>query len=142
LICSFSIPLEIDGRAVASLDQLDVLAVHLDTADLGGQPAGVKHQFVPDRHPSGEGGAGDHRAEPLHGEHPVDRQTKRPEFLVEIHGRHLGVEQPNDLIDPLAAEGIHRNNRRVFQKAAGEELADLLADPCRAIRSRPCPFLV
>ena len=109
--------LEIDGGTMPGLDQVDILAVHLDAADLGGEAAGVERQLGSGLNTSGKRGAGDHRAESLHRKDPVHRHAKRSEFLVEVYRGDLGVEQADDLVDPLAADRINGNNRCILRES-------------------------
>ena len=68
--------LEVDGGAVAGQGLFHGLAVHLEAPHPGLVARGIDGHRLPHLQAAGDGGAGDHGAEALDGEDPVDGQAE------------------------------------------------------------------
>ena len=132
-------PLQVDGGTVSGLDLIDRLGMHLNTAHLGHQLAGIETQFFTDAGTSGDGGAGDHRAEALHGEDPVHRQAERTEDFLETMLADEAVNDLEHLVDPFAGGRRDEDQRGIFQKTAERRIPGSHPRPSPASLLPPDP---
>ena len=68
--------LQVDGRSLARLRNVDALVVHLHTPDPGDRPAGQNGDFFAGADVSGDQRSGHDRSKTLHAEYPVDGQPE------------------------------------------------------------------
>ena len=110
------------------------LAVDLETPDLGLEARGIDGHGLGHLDPAGNGGAGDHGAEPLDGEDPVDGQAKNPGDRL---GGDVCRQGPQGGQQVLFAEPGDRRKAHdggAVQKGALEGLPDFLLHQLQPVR--------
>ena len=110
------------------------LAVDLEAPHLGLEARGIDGHRLGHLHPAGNGGAGDHGAEPLDGEDPVDGQAENAGDRL---GGHLGRQGRQGGQQMLLAEPGDRGEAHdggAVQKGALEGLPHFLLHQLQPVR--------
>ena len=118
--------LEVDGGAVAGQGLFHRVAVDLEAPDLRLVPRGIDADRLPHLQAAGDGGAGDHGAETLDGEDPVDGQA---EDALDGFGRDLlgQLRQGGqEVVFALLGHGGKALDGRPLQEGARQGLPHLL----------------
>jgi hypothetical protein len=119
---------QVDGAAHPRARLGGGLAVHLQPAHLRLRPVGQRDHVVSGLHPPSDDRAGDHRAEPLHGEDAIQRHAEQPVGGPRGHlGRDL-AQLCAELVEPGAAHRRHRDDRRRGQERLGHRTAHVAGD--------------
>ena len=126
--------LEVHGRTLAGIGLLDRVPVRLQAAHLRGESTGKHFDAIVDRETARRQRPGDHRAEALDGEHPVDRE---PRELIGRAGRDPGrelAERRSELGETGARLGGDREHGRPLEKRAAYEARHVVLHELEPVR--------
>ena len=118
---------QIDGGPLPRQRLVVPLPMHLHAADLHAPAPGRGHHVIVDPDLPGDQRAGDHRAETLHGKHPIDRQPG-DRLDGAISGATADVDERGaKVVQPVAGTRRHGHDGRALEKRACDQLAHLEA---------------